>query len=66
MFGHRVKTTEQAAMKLENSEIFPENSGASATLGSRGSAWCAPSDPDSGVGSRACSPGPGEVWEEER
>ena len=34
MWGQRVNTRVQAAMKFENSEILPENSGGGLTLGS--------------------------------
>src|SRR5277367_5828486 len=39
VFGQRVNTREQAAMKFGNSEIFPENSGGGSTLGSRRCSW---------------------------
>src|SRR5277367_645336 len=38
VFGQRVNTREQAAIKFRNLEIFPENSGGGSTLGSR-SSW---------------------------
>src|SRR5277367_6735 len=39
VFGQRVNTREQAAMKFGNSEIFPENSGGGSTLGSQRCSW---------------------------
>src|SRR5208282_1370019 len=39
VLGQRVNTREQAAMKLGNSAIFPENSGGGSTLGSRSCSW---------------------------
>ena len=39
VFGQRVNTRVQEAMKFGNSEIFRENSGGGSTLGSRSCSW---------------------------